>query len=226
MQGPPPWSPDGHHHSHPPQPGQASLPPHPPPLYPVAPFRGTPPQSAWAAAQRVRLIVGAFALGVLLIAAVAIGAVRGRGGASAERGGTVTLGSSGTLSYGAGIRPEEANTVLQYARDTGWIGGGGDSVKAVTGEDGRRAAKPSWGTGAAGRGRGQAPHLIMERTTGTGVRVIGIVDRPYETAPAVRAYAAKAEEELGQKLGRKVTFVVRVETKTGTGLQWTDTTWE
>ncbi len=106
MQGPPPWSPDGHHHSHPPQPGQASLPPHPPPLYPVAPFRGTPPQSAWAAAQRVRLIVGAFALGVLLIAAVAIGAVRGRGGASAERGGTVTLGSSGTLSYGAGIRPE------------------------------------------------------------------------------------------------------------------------
>ena len=227
MQGPPPWSPHGPPQpSYPPQPSQAPYPP-PPPLYPVEPFRGTPPQNAWATVQRVRLVAGAIAFGVLVLAAVVVGAVRGRGSAaSVDRGGTVSLGSSGTLRYEAGIRPDEANTVLHYARDTGWIGGGGDSVKAVTGEDGRRAAKPSWGTGASGRGRGDTPHLVMERTTGAGVRVIGLVDHPYETAPMVKAYAQKAEEELGQKLGRKVTFVVRVEQKKGAGLEWTDTTWE
>ncbi len=182
--------------------------------------------------QRIRLIVAGVGIGLFVLGAVGVGVLRGSrrpstasASASAE-GGEVSLGSSGTLRYGEGIRPDDANAVLQYARATGWLAGGGDAVKAVTGEDDRRVAKPSWGTGAVGRGRGATPHMAMERTSAGGVRVVGIVDHPHETAPAVKAYAIKAEEELGQKLGRKVTFVVRVETKKGRGLEWTDTTWE
>jgi len=196
----------------------------------VEPFRGAPVQDGWAMAQRIRLIVAGVAIGLFVLGVVVAGVVRGaRGGGSGgsvESGGTVSLGSSGTLRYGEGIRPDEANMVLQHARATGWLSGGSDAVKAVTGEDDRRVAKPSWGTGAVGRGRGAVPHMIMERTSAGGVRVIALVDHPHETAPAVKAYAIKAEEELGAKLGRKVTFVVRVETKKGRGLEWTDTTWE
>lgn len=122
----------------------------------------------------------------------------------------------GTVVYAAGVRRQEAGAVGEWLKDKGWFLTKPDNRSPISSK-----ALGSWGTGAAGRGIGGPLAKVAPR--GEGLEVIVYASSQDAESTDVMAFGALSADELSKKVSRPVRFVIRSETKKGTGLEWVDT---
>jgi hypothetical protein len=192
------------------------------PMHPMPPAPQPPPD-------RQRLIVMAAAAGGVLLfvlALIVVGFARGKAAPAGPRGGEVKYGHSGiedgVVHYDPPVSEKEAQIVGAYLREKRWYPGGGfgtpdNPLQGI--------AQGTYGLGASGRGHGGAGYASVVATA-KGYTVMVVAGAARATIPAVKEFAAQARDDLTTRLGKPVSFVVRVEEKKGRGLAWEDSTWE
>lgn len=125
----------------------------------------------------------------------------------------------GSVVYGPGVRRQDASTIGDWLKDKGWFVTRPENRSVLSGK-----AKGSWGTGAAGRGIGEP--LAKIATRGEGLEVIVYATaQDAESTDAIQ-FGAESADELKKRVSKPVRFVIRSETKKGTGLEWVDSFWD
>ena len=126
----------------------------------------------------------------------------------------------GIVSFGVGVRRQDAGVVGDWLKDKGWFVTKPESRSILSGR-----GKGSYGTGAASRGTGGTP-LAKVNTRGEGLEVIVYAGPQDAEATDVMEFGAESADELKKRTSKPVRFVIRSETKKGEGVEWVDAFWD
>jgi hypothetical protein len=160
---------------------------------------------------------------VFVLVAIIAGGCKQKKNPNVLDGGQITYAVNGmdrgTVIYAAGVRRPDAAAIGDWLKDKGWFVTRPENRSAVSGK-----ATGSYGTGAAGRGIGGPLAKIAPR--GEGLEVIVYASTKDAESTDVGAFGAETAEELTKRTAKPVRFVIRSETKKGTGLEWVDSFWD
>ena len=188
------------------------------PWYPPQQYPAHQP-GALSAGKAVAIVAGFFGLIFLLgvVSALTRGPKTDTDGADITY--AVSGNTRGVVHTDDGVRHEDGATLMGWLKESGWFVPVTGQRSAVSG-----MAWGSYGTGAAGRGRGEPLAKLTRRQQNNGFEVIVFTSKANADSTDAQEWAARSAKELSKRMNdRPVRVVIRAETVVGRGLEWTDT---
>ena len=179
----------------------------------------TPQPGMLSAGKAVAIVAGFFAL-IFLLGAISAAT---RGPKTDTDGADMTYAvngiTRGVVHTDEGVRNQDGATLMDWLKESGWYVPVTGQRSAVSG-----MAWGTYGTGAAGRGRGEPLAKLTRRQQNNGFEVIVFTSKANAESTDVQEWGARSAMQLSKRLNdRPVRVVIRAETVVGRGLEWTDT---